>query len=480
MMSKFKISTTFAVIFYVVCLFVCLWCTWYFNFYHFLMWYEKYSFFSTLPDLMALSMQFPDDLLTYFGAFILQFFYYPAIGAAIQAGLAVFVFLCWVVVIMRLLSNPVRFLWIALLPVALMVKQQVLDIHLTGTLVWCICSAALALVVYIITVFLHRRLVIPSFLGHYVIVGVSSVALMYLSVYNLAFKDQSWHLYQYYFRLEHLAETRQWDALLNIVTPEAARDNEIARRYAVLALLEKGMLADNMFVYGVTDSKDFWFVDRNEPFCCSYNAMLFRSLNMPNEVIHYTFQQQIQSNFGVSFDVLRRLVETNLETKNYVLAKKYMDILSHSTIMKGWVEKKKTQLEAIKDSEPVFEAKGDQFYVKSILGAVTAMVNRYPDNHKYANLLLCGLLAQKDVDDFYTAFRVVATNLYAHGEPIPRYYQEALMIIAHKEPEVFEKYNINKDIKEDFERVMTMVHNEQEGQLWTTFPNSFWPYFFWK
>lgn len=482
-MSKFKISTTLAVIFYAVCVFVCLWCTWYFNFYHALMWYEKYSYFSTLPDLTALSAQFPNDLLIYFGAFLLQFFYYPAIGAAILAGLGVFVFLCGVVVIVRLLSHPVRFLWVALLPITMMVKQQFWDVHLTSTLTWCISSAALALVVYIITIFIHRRITIPSFLGHPIIAGVASVALIYLSVYNLAFKDQSSRVYQYYFRLEHLAETQQWDELLALATPEAAQSDEISRRYAVLALLEKGMLADNMFAYSITAPTDFWFADRNEPMCCNYNALLFRSLNMPNEVIHQAFQQQIQSNFGTSFCVLRRLAETYLEAKDYPLAKKYMDVLSHSTLMKGWVEERKPQLEAIKDSVPVFELeeeKGEQFYMKNILVAMSEMINRYPKNQKYADLLLCGLLAQKDGDDFYPAFKVVAKNLYAHGEPIPQYYQEALMMTALQKPEILQTYNISKENQKNFERVMTMVRDGQGEQLGTIFPNSFWSYYFWN
>lgn len=480
-MKKIKTSTTLAVIFYAVCVFVCLWCTWYFSFYHTLMWYEKYSYFSTLPDLTALAAQFPDDLLIYIGAFLLQFFYYPAIGAAILAGLAVFVFLCGVIVIVRLLSHPVHFLWVALLPITMMVKQQFWDVHLTSALTWCISSAALALVVYIITISIHHRITIPSFLGHPIIAGSASVALMYLSVYNLAFKDQSSHVYQYYFRLEHLAETQQWDALLALATPEAAQSDEISRRYAVLALLEKGMLADNMFAYSITAPTDFWFVNRNEPLCCNYNALLFRSLNMPNEVIHQAFQQQIQSNFGTSFCVLRRLAETNLEAQNYALAKKYMDILSHSTLMKRWVEERIPQLEAIKDSVPISEGeKGEQFYMEDILVAMAEMINHYPKNPKYADLLLCGLLAQKDGNDFYPAFKIVAKNLYAHGEPIPRIYQEALMMTVPQKPEILEKYNIDKKTQEDFKHVMTMVHNGQNEQLRTIFPNSFWSYYFWN
>lgn len=149
--------------------------------------------------------------------------------------------------------------------------------------------------------------------------------------------------------------------------------------------------------------------------------------------------------------------------------------------MKRWVEERIPQLEAIKDSVPISEGeKGEQFYMEDILVAMAEMINHYPKNPKYADLLLCGLLAQKDGNDFYPAFKIVAKNLYAHGEPIPRIYQEALMMTVPQKPEILEKYNIDKKTQEDFKHVMTMVHNGQNEQLRTIFPNSFWSYYFWN
>lgn len=478
MMKKIRISTAFIVMIYAVCVFVCVWLAWYFNFYHALMWYEGYSYFSTLPDFTALSAVFPNDILKYIGAFLLQFFYYPALGAAVEACFAVLVFLCAAIVFIRLFDKASGLLWVALIPVAVYVGRQFWDFDLTKSLQWCIWALLAVASVWCLTSLRRWRMHVPRLVSHPVVGGVSSVVLLCLVYYNIVFRDNSCRMYQQVWKMEYLADTRQWDALLEIATPEAAQTNDIIRRYAVLALLEKGLLADRMFLYGVTGPNDFWFANREEPLCRSYNALLLRSLGMPNEVIHQTFQQQVQSNFGTCFTVLRRLVEINLETKNYVLAKKYMDILSHSTMMKGWVEKRKPQLEAIRNVKPVFEAKGEQFHVGDLLVMMAAMVDRYPNNRKYADILLCGLLAQKNGDSFYPAFKIVAQSQYAHGERIPHYYEEALMLIAPKEPEVLQNYVIGRDVQEAFQNVMLLMNNGDIARMKYLYPNSFWAYCF--
>lgn len=476
MMKRIRISTAAAVAIYAVCLFVCVWAAWYFYFYYAIVWYEGYSFFTTQSDTMMLAAIFPDAILKYIGAFLLQFFYYPALGAAIEAAFSVFVFLCAAVVVRCLFNRPLHLLWTALIPVAIFAEQSFWDSNLTVSLKWCLWSLLAAVSVWCLKLAVRQRINMPRIISNFVVGGVASVAMLWLVVYNLVFKNGNWCAYQDIWRMEYLAETRQWDALLEVTTPAVAQMNEIARRYAVLALLEKGQLADNMFLYSVTNSKDLWFKGREEPMCRNYNAMLFRSLGMPNEVVHQTFQQQIQSEFGTSFTVLRRLVEINLETKNYALAKKYMDILSHSTVMKGWVDERKPQLEAIRKAKPVFEEKGKLFYTTNILKVTAEMYNRYPDNRKYADMFLCGLLADKNDKEFYSAFQVIATTQYAHGERIPRYYQEALMLVSVNKPEVLQEYSISRDVQEDFKNVMALVKKGDVVRMRDLYPNTLWAY----
>ena len=112
-MKNFKLPLYVHVSLYAVTMFVALWCMWYFCYRHSLMWLEGFSFFSTLPDVLSLATELPDGILKYAGAFLLQFFYYPAVGAALQALFAVVIMLCAMVIVIRLFDNPTHLLWLA-------------------------------------------------------------------------------------------------------------------------------------------------------------------------------------------------------------------------------------------------------------------------------------------------------------------------------------------------------------------------------
>lgn len=477
-MKNCKLPIHVHVSLYAVTMFVVLWCMWYFSYHYSLLWFEGYSYFSTLPDVLSLAAVLPGDILKYAGAFLLQFYYYPVVGAALQALFAVVIMLCAMVVVIRLCDNPSHLLWLATLPVPFFVGEQYWDFNLTRSLTWIIVFVAIAVVVYVITIWKRRMLHIPSHISNVAVEVLASVVILVFSIYNLGYKNRGCHEYEYVWKMEYLAETRQWDALLETATPDKAQTNIYARRYAVLALLEQGKLADSMFLYNVTTPDDFWFISREEPMCRSYDALLYRALGMTNEVMHNTFQQQLQSDFGTCFAVLRRLVETNLEAKNYMLAKKYMDILSHSTVMKHWVEERKPQLEAIKNAKPTAEANAMQFTTSDILVMISEIYQRHPDNRKCADLVLCGLLAEKNFKDFYSAFKVIASTQYAHGEHIPRYYQEALMLISVNTPRVLDGYLIDSDVRGEFQDVEKLVRNGEKERVKSLYPNTFWAYYF--
>lgn len=152
--------------------------------------------------------------------------------------------------------------------------------------------------------------------------------------------------------------------------------------------------------------------------------------------------------------------------------------MSHSTVMKSWAEERRPQLETIKNAKPDYEQRLDQFYSADLLVAMVAMADRYPTERKYADVLLCALLANKDGNQFYPAFKVIAERQYAHGEPIPAYYEQALMLVAASEPEVMQLYKISQQTQDAFQNVMKLLNNGQKSQLPNLLPNSFWAYFF--
>ena len=62
---------------------------WYVSYPYFLRWLEGFSFFTNLPDFVQIHYHLPEDILKYAGAFLLQFYKYPLLGAIIQAVISV-------------------------------------------------------------------------------------------------------------------------------------------------------------------------------------------------------------------------------------------------------------------------------------------------------------------------------------------------------------------------------------------------------
>ena len=80
-----KISLPLLASIYPLALFVAVWLVWYNCYYYVLIWLEGYSYYSDLPDLTFLASTMPDDFCKIIGSYILQFYYYPMVGAAFQA-----------------------------------------------------------------------------------------------------------------------------------------------------------------------------------------------------------------------------------------------------------------------------------------------------------------------------------------------------------------------------------------------------------
>ena len=95
--------------------YVALWAVWYFAYPYFLIWLEGFSFFTTLPDFTAIHFHLPEDIFRYVGSFLLQFYAFPAAGAAIQALLPLLFVLSIMAIIKRLFKDSEGLVWISYL-----------------------------------------------------------------------------------------------------------------------------------------------------------------------------------------------------------------------------------------------------------------------------------------------------------------------------------------------------------------------------
>ena len=125
---------------------------------------ENYTFYSSSSDMIFLGAVMPGDVLKVVGAWLMQFYYYPVVGATVQALLPVMVFLAAAIVVVRLFKESRKLLWIAMIPVVYVVGNQFWDNELDKTLTAVLVSWGVALIVFILTLKNRRIFHFPSFI----------------------------------------------------------------------------------------------------------------------------------------------------------------------------------------------------------------------------------------------------------------------------------------------------------------------------
>ena len=475
-MKKLSLTPAKLLILVSAVLFVIFWSVWFFCYRHYLIWLEGYSFFSTLPDFLPQYLGAKEGIPGYIGAFLHQFYAMPALGAAIQAFLTIWPSACAGIILLKLFRNPKGLLWIVVLPLAYVTYRQYWDLHLYYTVIANIVSTLLMLVAVVVSKFRKPQWNVPEWLSNRFVNYVLTLAGTVLSVYFLTGLHSSNKVHEEYAKLEYLGENHRWKDILETVSPNEAKANELKRAYVLLALSESGLLADYAFRYGLNSSEDFIFSGKIEPICLNYNALFFQCQKMHNAVIHQAYQQGVQSVTGVSFSTLRRLADTYIALKDYDLARKYVDILSHSTCHGKWVKSRLPLLEEIRNAEPEYIYDEFKAAISNFSHTISSMVDRHRDDRRYADLLLCSLLADKEGEQFKQIFQYVAETQYRPGTPIPRLYEEALILIAMVDPYVLDGFNISEDTRNRFADYVGMMNSGKGSQALRKHADTYWAY----
>lgn len=457
--------------------FVLLAAGWFFSYPCLMRWYEEFSCFSTLPDFTVLHFHFPDDIFRYCGSFLLQFYAYPAVGAMIQAMLPILTVLCLWAVIKRIFKDSDSLYWFAYLPLPYFVYLQLDDMTLAKSCMVLAFIALLAMIATVASLLFRMKNPLPNALRRPWILAVVPLLAVFVSLYILQEGPLS-RQHEAIARLEYHGERQQWGEIIKEVTPKDALQNEYKRKYVLLALSQTGQLADYAFRYGLTSTDDFFFPAADGPLSLNFNVLFYRALGMDNAAIYYAYQQGQQALPGISYKSLRTLSDIYIDNKDYALASKYVDILSHTCCHSDWVEERLPELEAIRNLEPEYPMVGERFTLDTFLSDMSSLVTRYPHNKKFADYLLCSVLAQKDGNTFMSAFSIIAQTLYPEGTGIPRLYQEALLLVASHEPEILDKYHIDEEVWNDFNDFTGQMQAGKANIAKRKYAGSYWAYIY--
>ena len=459
-----------------VILLTIFWSVWFFTFRHYIIWLEGFSYFSTLPDFASLYRNIPEGLPGYIGAFLHQFYSKPVLGAAIQAFFTIWPTVCLGIMLTRLFKEPVRLIWIAFIPMIFIARRQFWDLLMFKTVIYSMIATGLMLLTLIATSIRRPAWNLPTFLRNKYLTLIFICFQLSNSIFVIVALEPRNREFEARAELEYLGERGQWDEILRIVQPRDAKEDDFKRAYALLALSEKGMLPDYAFRYGLSSSEDFVFRETIEPIVLNFNALFFQCNGMYNASIHQAYQLGVQSVTGMSFSSLRRMADIYLEIGDYELARKYIDILSHTTCHKKWIRERMSRLESIRFSEPQYGAPMDGATISSFSHTVSSMVDRYKDDSRYSDLLLCALLADEEGDKFKKIFSYIAPYQYNSGKAIPRLYEEAVILISIVDPHILDSYAISEDTRMRFADYVALMNARQGNQALRKYADTYWAY----
>lgn len=453
-----------------------LWAIWFFMYPYFMRWMEGYSFFSTIPDYTGIMLDSFKDMPRYIGAFFLQFYKYPALGALIQALVPVGVTACAGIIIRKVFRGPDHLLWAAFLLLPFAVFIQLGDTDISKSVAMLLIAAASALAVSVAAFCKRNFLPCPSVLRHYILMITLPVVSVGFAVYVLLDNDKLGRYHEEVARLEYLGENADWDGILRTVSRQDALINKFARRYVLLALSETGRLPDYAFSYGLSDADDFLFQQEDYLFCRSFNVLFYRALGLTNPAVYHSYHYSLQSSYGVCFDAVRYLADLYIGLKDYTLAKKYIDILSHTSCHGRWIRERQAAMNRIRNAEPSYSGSPDRFIFTSFIPDMTSLVQRYPESRKYVDYLLCATLAEKDAESFMRIFSQYGPYAYKNGIPVPRLYQEALVLIASQNPDVLKRFNVEKEIWNCFVDFTDLMQKGRSSEAKRKYAETYWAY----
>lgn len=321
-------------------------------------------------------------LIVYMGEWVAQFFYSPVIGATILAAILLGIQAnTW-----RISRSKNHVLYpLSFIPsictLAVMTDGNVLTSLPVGMLLWTsaialICSIrgkglqyACAIVIFILLGYIstpsqysyYRQAEMPASVMLIPILSAlfTDIALRFLpsskkspaityAILTIVVAIAGWASIasgmetdeEHFLRYDQMARHERWDDIIDKARNEGVHDTYSAV-YVNIALAIKGQLADNLSLavapHGVNSLLPEY---RGEWHKALPVAEAFYYLGMVNTAQRYTFNaHEAIPNMNKSARCFKRLAETNIINGHYEVARKYLQLLSHTLFYRTWAEK---------------------------------------------------------------------------------------------------------------------------------------------
>lgn len=446
---------------------------WHYVYPHTLLRMEEEAFFINTPDYYTFYFRLPEECLLIAGNYLAQFYIHPWAGAFLQALMPLLVLLCTDAVLYALFRKK-QMLWLSFVPATLLALLCPGSPAGGEALLWVALTGLLALVLWSLSLLLNKRpllsltrlrIEVPKLQWLCPLIAVAVMGAS-LSTNSSLLKTEK------RICMEHWGQQRQWNKILEAIPQQTSDLDELQLRYTLLALSEKDLLGERFFHFPISNSWVFNYpseVETHEHY--RFNSIFFWMLNTPNEALRFAYQHGQRGDAGMTFEALRKLAEWNAQKGDERQAEFYLNLLNHSSCHATFIKLCRLFLQQAPQ-----ERSQKTFFIstRSIVLEAAIMLELDPDNPKPIDYMLCGALADREIEAFYEMFN----TYWPKGKPIPAHYQEALLTLSSKYPEIPSTYPISDSKKAEYADFMALVNGGQNGVAIanTKYNNTFWRY----
>lgn len=443
---------------------------------------ESSSFFSTAPDFKELQLNLPYDIIEYISCYISQYYKYDYVGAFIHALLIISVLII-LQETTKLFTHKQYIIACSEIPGIVMIFFAYKENGLIYSTYFVVLSLIAGIILYCIHLMLNKNKHEKHTSHKYYYLIITNV-IWIASIFSIV-NSKEYQKKELAHILDRYSLTNEWDNIIEKCSKQGNL-NTLSIRYLYLAMNVKGNIGDNLFRFPVSSQDDFYFGHNDNITFRNFNTALYKELNIDNEVIHNAYQAGILSRYGMSFRSLRILTDTSIKMKDTDLARKYIDILSTSSCHDQFIKNRIpaiTILENEKENKIItIDKKGVPFFIgaREFVNDMARIIDKDRGNIIAINYLLCSLLVEKRIDIFEKTFEYCYDAILKKYKRIPDNYQEALIMLGAKFPDILSKYNLSEEKINDFKTFMSYhsINNTKSREfLKYKFKDTFWYYY---
>lgn len=466
------------------CLFLVL-CVLYFSAYqsslsHILFYHEQHHLFLYTKAYYHHIVS-SEGILRYLTNFLIQFFYYPALGSILLALLTASYYLL-TQYLLKKLTGLYDVLQLSIIPslwAFLYTKEAGKDLTLIVGIFLFLCIASLILTPL-------KKAILPikgknittkwklTFSLSMATIFATGGYFFFLRHYNFSERTM--------LQTTEAVQSKDWDKVLYYTTryQDAGRNNQLINYFHLLALYHKGELIHHLLDYpqvlGVRGLYLPWTSNSRE---CEFGHYVYEFIGHINEAHRWAFESMVV--WGETAPVLKNLARYNILLQRPKVAQRFVNTLKQSLFYKKEAVEIEQQIKtgevsglhyALKNA-PIQPARFSN--ILNIGPELQQILTYDPTNRMALEYLLCHLLLSNHIEKFVSFLPLIKD----HYDRLPRIFEEALHIYAlqaGKEKVASLGFSISPETEERFAQYYTLWKTQDLEALERSFRSTYWYY----